>query len=169
MWTLDKLNQQQQRFLDTRYQKDKVMFEVFKDTCDEWTRLHEVVWWKKIANDNTHTQQKECIDKLPKYWYYVLTNSHWLHKLQPSKTDLMVIQYLKDIYISDVHSKEIPHSTLPEQKTLRVFYTLHFIFSPNQYMKKLHLFKKVSYTINDTDIPEPTIIKFVKSLGLWHS
>ncbi|EDR26786.1 hypothetical protein EDI_252510 [Entamoeba dispar SAW760] len=126
-----------------RFNSDLVRFNVFKDTMERWLEFHQ--------------QQKKEIMNIKYYWYFVVKNSSWISELNPCALDYEVLEYLTDISISNIHSKIVPHTILPEEQTLLVGYTLSFEFKQNPYMNKTFLTKEIMYNINETNYPTCTI------------
>ncbi|EKE39041.1 hypothetical protein ENUP19_0257G0023 [Entamoeba nuttalli] len=144
MLSLEQIIQKEKEVKGKRFNSDLVRFNVFKDTMERWLEFHQ--------------QQKKEIMNIKYYWYFVVKNSSWISELNPSTLDYEVLEYLTDISISNIHSKIVPHTILPEEQTLLIGYTLSFEFKQNPYMNKTFLTKEITYNINETNYPTCTIV-----------
>lgn len=98
---------------------------------------------------------------MPYFWYFAVLNSYWFDKLCPSDIDLEVLEYVTDIYVSDVDSKEIDHSYIKGQKNLRITYKVNFELKENPFISSLKLWKKITYNYNSKSFQDIETEAFV--------
>ncbi|ELP94458.1 hypothetical protein EIN_047510 [Entamoeba invadens IP1] len=123
---------QQTEFDNLYLQYDLTMWESFK-------ALHQKV--------NSYSKSRESIKH---YWKNVIVNSGVLKKIGSTSTDLVVLDYLKDVRLSGFNQIVTPDLVVGDKKRLRVGYTLNFIFEENEWFPDIELSKKISYLYNDT-------------------
>ena len=94
---------------------------------------------------------KAASGALPYFWYFVIMNSNGAAQTPPTDADAHVLQYLTRVSVTDLDAREIAHSYVSDERSLRVRYTVACDFAPNAYLALPRLTKTIEFTSTASD------------------
>ncbi|ELP85205.1 hypothetical protein EIN_083270 [Entamoeba invadens IP1] len=134
--------------------------EFLQNVVDQDELKYEQTCWRAFVKYIEDTQKiiesvKSKIAKLQGFWYTVLFHSRFFDFYATSPKDVKILMYLKDVRCHSFNSQIVPYPGSISKKTLRMSYTVTFVFNPNPYLLHTTLTKKVTFTprhLNETPI-----------------